>query len=108
MNAEFTVQSSTSKRTIMARDFFTGYKQVAMEHSKEVLVSISNKFSCYSLNESTPEVPWNKKDQYVESYKQSKRREDDIAIVTATLSVTFAPGTELSKLTIMFCRWHGV
>jgi xanthine dehydrogenase/oxidase len=32
-------------------------------------------------------MPWNDKNTYIESYKQSKRRDDDIAIVTAALAM---------------------
>lgn len=32
-------------------------------------------------------MPWNEKNEFIEAYKQSKRREDDIAIVTSAIYV---------------------
>ena len=74
-NTKFELVSlKRGKRFISASDFFLGYRKVAMEVD-EVLVSVHFEFP--SDNE------------YVESYKQSKRREDDIAIVTCCMSVEF-------------------
>lgn len=33
--------------------------------------------------------------QFISVFKQSPRREDDISIVTAAMSVTFTPGTDV-------------
>lgn len=62
----------------MDQNFFTGYRQTLVR-PQEVLVSI--------------EVPYSSEFQLVQAYKQSRRREDDISIVTAAMSVTFDPGT---------------
>uniref|UniRef100_A0A3Q2NPW5 Xanthine dehydrogenase n=1 Tax=Fundulus heteroclitus TaxID=8078 RepID=A0A3Q2NPW5_FUNHE len=35
--------------------------------------------------------------QFISAFKQSPRREDDISIVTAAMSVTFSPGTDVVK-----------
>jgi len=65
-----------NERVVPAREFFgPKYRQVAIENG-EVLVSV--------------EIPLNTDYQFVRGYKQSKRREDDIAITNAGLSVTFA------------------
>eukprot|EP01091_Cochliopodium_minus_P007962 TRINITY_DN1784_c1_g1_i3.p1 TRINITY_DN1784_c1_g1~~TRINITY_DN1784_c1_g1_i3.p1 ORF type:complete len:932 (-),score=298.62 TRINITY_DN1784_c1_g1_i3:48-2843(-) len=59
-------------RSVKAKDFFISYRKVAIE-ADEVLVSV--------------DYPFPKEFEYRESYKQSKRREDDIAIVTCSLSI---------------------
>uniref|UniRef100_A0A8C4EZL1 Xanthine dehydrogenase n=1 Tax=Dicentrarchus labrax TaxID=13489 RepID=A0A8C4EZL1_DICLA len=41
------------------------------------------------------EIPYSKKNQFVSAFKQSPRREDDISIVTAAMSVTITPGTDV-------------
>ncbi|XP_042338514.1 xanthine dehydrogenase/oxidase-like, partial [Plectropomus leopardus] len=64
----------------MDDDFFTGYRKTTL-HPQEVLMSI--------------QIPYSKKSQFVSAFKQSPRREDDISIVTAAMSVTFAPGTAI-------------
>ncbi|KAM6893010.1 xanthine dehydrogenase/oxidase isoform 1-T1 [Lycodopsis pacificus] len=64
----------------MDDSFFTGYRRTTVR-PQEVLVSI--------------EIPYSKKTQFVSAFKQSPRREDDISIVTAAMSVTFHPGTDM-------------
>jgi len=71
-NATFTLASTKGTRRVSASDFFLGYKKVDLKED-EIVVSV--------------QVPWNEKNEYVEAYKQSRRREDDIAIVTACFSV---------------------
>ncbi|XP_049426562.1 xanthine dehydrogenase/oxidase [Epinephelus fuscoguttatus] len=62
--------------------FFTGYRKTILR-PQEVLVSI--------------EIPYSKKTQFVSAFKQSPRREDDISVVTAAMSVTFSPETDIVK-----------
>ena len=57
----------------MDPDFYTGYRQTCLKPN-EVLVSVL--------------IPFTKQHQYVAAYKQSRRREDDIAIVNSCFSVT--------------------
>lgn len=64
----------------MDEGFFTGYRKTIVR-PQEVLVSI--------------EIPHSRKNQFVSAFKQSPRREDDISTVTAAMSVTFAPGTDV-------------
>ena len=59
-------------RTVLAENFFLGYRKVDLA-SGEILLSIF--------------MPWNKKFEYVKEFKQSHRRDDDIAIVNAGLRV---------------------
>ena len=59
-------------RYININDFFINYKSVAMK-SNEILKSIT--------------IPFGTKDSYLQSYKQARRRDDDIAIVTCGFNV---------------------
>jgi xanthine dehydrogenase iron-sulfur cluster and FAD-binding subunit A len=61
-------------RTINASDFFLGYRKTALEDD-EVLVSIKYP------------IPTNS--EYREAFFQTKRRTDDIAIVTCSFSIEF-------------------
>ncbi|XP_045494604.1 xanthine dehydrogenase-like [Colias croceus] len=55
-------------------NFFKGYRKVAIEEDEIVLFV---------------EIPFTGNDQFVKAYKQAKRREDDISIVTAAFNVQF-------------------
>ncbi|TMX00398.1 hypothetical protein EJD97_000888 [Solanum chilense] len=59
-------------RTCLAKDFFQGYRKVDLT-SSEILLSVS--------------LPWNKPYEFVKEFKQSHRRDDDIAIVNAGMRV---------------------
>uniref|UniRef100_A0A673BRV7 xanthine dehydrogenase n=1 Tax=Sphaeramia orbicularis TaxID=375764 RepID=A0A673BRV7_9TELE len=73
--------SDGSRLVQMDSRFFTGYRRTALR-PQEVLVSL--------------EIPYSKKvRQFMSAFKQSPRREDDISIVTAAMSVTFSPDTSL-------------
>ncbi|KAG7306042.1 hypothetical protein JYU34_008617 [Plutella xylostella] len=66
----------------MDETFFTGYrKNVVMPD--EILLSI--------------EIPFTTKFQYVKAFKQAKRREDDISIVTAAINVEFEDNSNVIK-----------
>lgn len=42
-------------------------------------------------------------DEYIQAYKQSRRREDDIAIVNSAMRVRFVPGTcEVAEFRLAF------
>lgn len=69
-----------SRRLRMGNGFFTGYRRNVIEPD-EVLIWIF--------------LPRTRCDQYFFAYKQSKRREDDIAIVNMALSVTFQAETDV-------------
>jgi hypothetical protein len=81
-NATFTLASTKGTRQVPAANFFLGYKKVDIKDD-EVVVSI--------------QVPWNEKNEFIEAYKQSKRREDDIAIVTACFSVRLNAKNEVEE-----------
>lgn len=54
-------------------DFFEGYRKTAIK-SDEVVISV--------------EIPVTKERQFVKAYKQARRRDDDISIVTAAFNIT--------------------
>ncbi|PNW76169.1 hypothetical protein CHLRE_12g545101v5 [Chlamydomonas reinhardtii] len=69
----------TGERAVPASQFFTGYRQVDLQ-PHEVLYKVV--------------VPLTRPHEYVKEFKQSPRREDDIAIVNAGMRVKLAPGSE--------------
>nr|XP_027228843.1 xanthine dehydrogenase/oxidase-like [Penaeus vannamei] len=66
------------RRLVMEQNFFTGYRKTIAKPS-EVLISVH--------------LPYSQEDEYVQAYKQSRRREDDIAIVNGAMRVRFVSGT---------------
>lgn len=66
------------RRLVMEQNFFTGYRKT-MAKPSEVLISVH--------------LPYSQEDEYVQAYKQSRRREDDIAIVNGAMRVRFVSGT---------------
>jgi xanthine dehydrogenase/oxidase len=80
-NAVLRISSkSRGPREMSIRQFFLGYRKVALE-ADEVLVSVL--------------IPFTEKFEYVLPFKQARRREDDVSIVTAGLRVVLEPnGTE--------------
>ncbi|KAK5847441.1 hypothetical protein PBY51_016565 [Eleginops maclovinus] len=74
------VDKDGTREVQMDDGFFTGYRKTIVR-PQEVLLSI--------------QIPYSKKNQFVSAFKQSPRREDDISIVTAAMSVSFAPATNV-------------
>ncbi|VEN52953.1 unnamed protein product, partial [Callosobruchus maculatus] len=71
----------TGVRTvILDNNFFVGYRKTIVRPD-EVLIKIK--------------VPFTKEDEYFYSFKQARRREDDIAIVNAAVNVTFEPKSNI-------------
>ncbi|GIL49662.1 hypothetical protein Vafri_5944 [Volvox africanus] len=68
----------TGERAVPASDFFVGYRQVDLR-PHEILFKVV--------------LPFTRPNEYVKEFKQSPRREDDIAIVNAGMRVKLAPGT---------------
>jgi len=66
------------RKVKMDEHFFTGYRKTAIAQD-EILINIA--------------IPRTSQDEYIYGYKQSRRREDDIAIVNAGFRVLFHPGT---------------
>ncbi|KAL0831376.1 hypothetical protein ABMA28_002200 [Loxostege sticticalis] len=68
------------RSVLMDENFFTGYRKNIVKPD-EILLSI--------------EIPFSRNYQYVKAIKQAKRREDDIAIVTAAINVVFKEKTNI-------------
>ncbi|KAG5676847.1 hypothetical protein PVAND_006654 [Polypedilum vanderplanki] len=81
-NAELEVQSFDNGKRIIKMDenFFTGYRKNSIKDN-EVLISIL--------------IPNTIDNQHFVAYKQAKRREDDIAIVTAAFNFIFKTDTNI-------------
>ncbi|XP_008323589.1 xanthine dehydrogenase/oxidase [Cynoglossus semilaevis] len=78
---QLTLMDKDGSRVVQMDDgFFPSYRKTVVR-PQEVLVSIL--------------IPFSQKTQFVSAFKQSPRREDDISIVTACMSVTFSPGTNV-------------
>ncbi|KAJ2836866.1 hypothetical protein FBU31_001266 [Coemansia sp. 'formosensis'] len=70
--AVLTLVSASGERRVPMAEFFLGYRRTAMQRG-EVLVSVT--------------VPFNAEGEVVRAFKQAKRKEDAIAIVTCGLRV---------------------
>ncbi|XP_053612795.1 xanthine dehydrogenase [Plodia interpunctella] len=70
------------RSVLMDETFFTGYRRNVVKPN-EILLSI--------------EIPFSRKYQYLKAYKQAKRREDDISIVTSAVNVEFEDNTNVIK-----------
>ncbi|EFJ27160.1 hypothetical protein SELMODRAFT_172098 [Selaginella moellendorffii] len=66
------VDDSGLPRSVQASDFFIGYRRVALRKG-EILASVF--------------LPWTRKNEYIKEFKQSHRRDDDIALVNAGMRV---------------------
>nr|CAD7437878.1 unnamed protein product [Timema bartmani] len=74
------------RRIKMDHSFFTGYRRNVVKPN-EVLIAIN--------------IPYTKQNQYFYAYKQSKRRDDDIAIVNLAVNVEFEAGsTTISDIAV--------
>uniref|UniRef100_K3WID5 Xanthine dehydrogenase n=1 Tax=Globisporangium ultimum (strain ATCC 200006 / CBS 805.95 / DAOM BR144) TaxID=431595 RepID=K3WID5_GLOUD len=72
MNAYIELKSTTSTRFVRVRDFFLAYRKVDLA-ADEIITSVY--------------VPYTKKWEFMLPFKQARRREDDISIVTAGIRV---------------------
>ncbi|KAJ0175481.1 hypothetical protein K1T71_008640 [Dendrolimus kikuchii] len=70
------------RSVLMDETFFTGYRRNVVAPD-EILLSV--------------EIPFSRRFQYTKAYKQAKRREDDISIVTAAINVEFEDFTNVIK-----------
>lgn len=62
------------RRNVYFKDFFKGYRKTDIKDD-EVLVKLF--------------IPYAKENQFIQIYKQARRREDDIAIVNSSISMNF-------------------
>ncbi|KAL5273476.1 XDH family protein [Megaselia abdita] len=85
---ELEIRSKERTKTILFDEhFFTGYRQNVIKDN-EVLVAIKFPKTC--------------ENSYVVAYKQSKRRDDDIAIVNGAFYITFDDGKKVKFATMAF------
>ena len=76
--AEICEKGNITKSTIpIDATFFTGYRRNVIA-SHQVLLTLK--------------VPFTKRDEFFTSFKQARRREDDIAIVNAAFFFNISPG----------------
>ncbi|KAF4083783.1 hypothetical protein AMELA_G00121330 [Ameiurus melas] len=82
VGSKLTLMSKAEGKRVLQLDdkFFTGYRKTALE-PEEILLSV--------------EIPYTKKGQYYSAFKQSLRKEDDIAIVTCGMNVLFKEGSNI-------------
>ncbi|CAM9651436.1 unnamed protein product [Laminaria digitata] len=97
------------RRTVKVRDFFLGYRKVAMEPHEVILgvtlpnahcvaaaaptqsPSLSSPSSSASASSTSPLSSTSSQFEFVRPFKQARRREDDISIVTGGLRVRLEP-----------------
>ncbi|KAF9958088.1 hypothetical protein BGZ72_000893 [Mortierella alpina] len=78
-NASFRILSSeqfadcAAARSVPASEFFTGYRKTLLDPQRDILTEIH--------------IPLTRPNEYIRAFKQAKRRDDDIAIVTAAIRV---------------------
>lgn len=75
------------RNIIIDEDFFEGYRKTAIKND-EVVISV--------------EIPVTKETQFVKAYKQARRRDDDISIVTAAFNVTLENNTLVKDAKLCF------
>lgn len=76
-NTSVTLRShKDGERTVLLRNFFVAYRKTVMRPD-EVIISIKQPFS--------------RSNEYIRAYKQARRKEDDIAIVTCCFRVQVDP-----------------
>ncbi|XP_037795303.1 xanthine dehydrogenase/oxidase-like [Penaeus monodon] len=88
--ARLTVRSAEfgEREIVMDQSFFTGYRRNTIR-PEEVLVTVL--------------IPYSQKNEYFLGFKQSRRREDDIAIVNAGMRVRFLQETAVvERLVVAF------
>ncbi|XP_065173588.1 xanthine dehydrogenase-like [Atheta coriaria] len=88
IRARLHLRSISGNRTVlMDEHFYTGYrKNIVNPH--EILESI--------------EIPFTRRNQYVYAHKQSRRRDDDIAIVNSALNLVLSESLQIEDINIAF------
>ncbi|KAI7829410.1 putative xanthine dehydrogenase HxA [Gamsiella multidivaricata] len=71
-------------RAVPATEFFLGYRKTALNPDTDILTEIH--------------IPLTHPGEYIRAFKQAKRRDDDIAIVTAAIRVQLSPVNEVKKI----------
>jgi len=71
-----------TERVVAVREFFIGYRKTAMRPGEAILRIV---------------VPLTTEFEFVESFKQARRRDDDISIVTSCMKIAFEVAAPTSK-----------
>lgn len=87
-NSTFSILSSkqtsdSPARVVPATEFFVGYRKTALNPETDILTRIH--------------IPFTQPGEYIRAFKQSKRRDDDIAIVTAAIRVRLSPDSKIEE-----------
>lgn len=92
-DATLNIQSKEAKRSVPARQFFKGYRTVDLQ-PEEVLVSVT--------------FPATRKNEYILSYKQARRRDDDISIVTCCFRALLEEKSKKFSVSEFYCGIGGM
>ncbi|KAF9115602.1 hypothetical protein BGX27_007181 [Mortierella sp. AM989] len=85
-NSTFSILSSeqsvsSAARVVPATEFFLGYRKTALNPETDILTEIY--------------IPLTRPGEYIRAFKQAKRRDDDISIVTAAIRVQLTPDNKI-------------
>lgn len=87
------IDSKGNIKTVLAENFFLGYRKVDLAYD-EILLSVF--------------LPWDKTFEFVKEFKQSHRRDDDIAIVNAGIRVHLQEHSDnWVVVDASICLWWG-
>lgn len=75
------------RQVVMNEFFFKSYRQTDIKEN-EIVLSVK--------------IPYTKKGQYITAYKQAKRRDDDISIVTAAFNISFGDNNVIDDAKLCF------
>ncbi|KAG0207400.1 hypothetical protein BGX28_001339 [Mortierella sp. GBA30] len=93
-NASFKILSTkqtadtSSARAVSATEFFRGYRRTALDPERDILTEIH--------------IPLTRPHEYIRSFKQAKRRDDDIAIVTAAIRVLLSDDKRVKECSFAY------
>jgi xanthine dehydrogenase/oxidase len=87
LGAHIRLQSKSSVRLLPMTEFFLGYRKIALKPS-EVAVSLF--------------VPFTREHEFASSFKQAKRRDDDIAIVNAAFRVLLDNNLKVKEACLVY------
>ncbi|KAF9163837.1 hypothetical protein DFQ27_002984 [Actinomortierella ambigua] len=89
--ADFHILSSSDQeiniagsRVVPATDFFIGYRKTALNPATDILTQIH--------------IPFTQKGEYIRAFKQAKRKDDDIAIVTAAIRAQLDDALKVTEI----------
>ncbi|KAF9348535.1 hypothetical protein BGX34_002424 [Mortierella sp. NVP85] len=88
-NSTFSILSSdqtadSPARVVPATEFFVGYRKTALKPETDILTRIH--------------IPLTRPGEYIRAFKQAKRRDDDIAIVSAAIRVRLSSGSKIDEI----------